>query len=122
LIFNWHLVVAHTYRAQCDIQCAVTRMTFGTSITLGIYHFTVLGILKTLSLALWNILLLPTLAILCAEEHDKLSSCTAAPSGHFPFVFALFGGIGVWTQGLALAMQMLYHLSHAPVLFAAVIF
>jgi hypothetical protein len=31
----------------------------------------------------------------------------------FIYVFIYFGGTGVWTEGLVLASQMLYHLSHA---------
>jgi hypothetical protein len=36
----------------------------------------------------------------------------------FSYFFFLFGSTGVWTQGLALVMQMFFHLSHVLALFA----
>jgi hypothetical protein len=32
-------------------------------------------------------------------------------------MYSISGGIGVWSQGLAFARQVLYHLSHAPAFF-----
>jgi hypothetical protein len=38
------------------------------------------------------------------------------PNEHY-----FYSGFGIWIQGLAVASQMLYHLSHAPALSALVI-
>jgi hypothetical protein len=61
----------------------------------------------------------PIFAYLCSWDNRPMPPCPALTemgSSELPrlAVFLFFGSTGVWTQGLGLARQVLYHSSHNP--------
>jgi hypothetical protein len=65
-------------------------------------------------LRLWIVNLLKT----SMSQREVKLRVVFLPSMYFLF----FGGTWVWTQGLTLARQAVYHLSHAPALFGLLAF